>query len=602
MKFKAGIITISTTLLISGVIYKNLTSLNDINRTPASTEDKSCISAIRSFFKSSDVNTIRRLKQREFLAVNDYISYLEIIKNSHDNIDIKRGQSPIGHSQAKTNLTEKFMARTNSNYVPGYFQHHEDKSFDTWGIFEYLTSKRDLSTEEGQLVLSRAKEWMDSYTSYPERLEETIMRSFENKMQYEVITKHHRDHKKAIKNFNYVNGNRYTVELPFIRKINDKWETVYETQGFSTYRNFIVYLEDKKTIFENSFADKVHERSIKAGPIYEVINFQATMRRRLEFLRDKLADTPEGQLSKEQITLRDEIEGILYDGRLMPRSDAITRHQNIELRSEIKSFFKGEKSRREVLNTFHKRLFQKFSNETIEKSEMKNYIKAVLFGNTIGAVATVTVGTMALPLTENDYILYLTSSFQNWFNNLLLSSPLGTTQTLHECAKENRSWSVENVCMANFLNSHLSSYLYKSRIDEDYDYLQDPTFIEKRQKLISVFLEKREKLQYGDFFSQNMDYLKEEAYYSYAAQSFIEVINTVNPSFSKDLDTQTKEEIYQFLSDKETEMLPSSLNDKINADMKELVTDVKNHIPKAAKLIQSNGTLQREVHDFMKEH
>ncbi|GEM_PF-3937378 len=602
MKIKLYPILICLTVLLSAIIYLNSDRETTSSRTPASENNKTCTTALRAILSSNTDESIKLKKQKQFISENDFLSYHKTILNSHDNTEIERGEVPKGYSQKVTNLTEKFMARTNSNYVPGFFQHHEDKSLDTWGIFEYLTSKQDLTTEDGKLVLSRAQEWINSYKSYPERLEESIIRSFENKMQYEAISKHHKENSKAIKNFNYVNGNRYELELPFIKKIDGEWKTTYEKQGFSTYRNFIVYLKDKRIVLENSFADKTIERRVKAGPIYEVINNQATIRRKLEFLRDKLADTPVTQLSDEQIQLKNSIENILYDGRLMPRSDAIARQQNIELKAEIKSFFKGEKSRREVLKTFNQRLISKFSDDAIKKSEMKNYIKAVIFGNTIGAAAAITIGTIALPLTENDYILYLTSSFHNWFNNLLLSSPLGTTQTLHNCAKENRSWSVENVCMASFLNSHLSSYLYKSRLEEDYDYLNDPAFIEKRSELINIFLGKREDLQYGDFFAQNMDYLKEEAYYTYAAQSFIEVIDIVNPNFSKNLDSTSKEVIYNYLANKDAKELPSILNGKISEDMKELVLDVKNHIPEAAKQIQSNGTVKREVHDFMKEY
>lgn len=580
------------------------------SRSPASKITKqvdNCFDALQGItYGGSKAQRIKNLRMAR--ANNDFEAFSRTLMDSHDNAAITKGQSPLGFSNKKADFIEYLMRRTNNDYVTAYFQHYEPRDYDTWGIFDYVTKGGDLNSEEGQLVLKKMMEWFDSYNSYRERLHDQIVKSFESKMRLEKTLEHFEANRELIKNFNFRNGNRYYIELPMAVKNENtgQWSIQLERQGFSNMPNLKNFIKDMKVEVDENFSDGLLDETFYESRIYKVIIDQAFYRRRLEFIRDRLGDLPDSNLSETQKELFLKFDEALHKPELMPRSDSIRFVQNRELRSELKSFFKGQKSRRKVLENFKLRLFRKFGEEVKDKSQYFTTIKAVLWGQTIVAGFGVVVGTAVLPFTENDYVLYYTASFQNWLNDTLLASPLETTLTMHNCAKENRQFSVENICLAQFLYSHLSSHLYQSRIDPNYDYLTDEAYIEKREELTQKYFAKRDELNVSKFFSDNMEYVKEEGYLHYTAQTFLELADVIDNKISKNgITREAKEDIYKFLisdyRDDEEKKLVNAIERKVGQNFTTLVKEIKNDLPSYAKKIRERGSVREDIEKFLKE-
>jgi len=577
------------------------------SRTPASkikTGADGCVDAIQGF--TYGTNKAHRLKLlRRAKSENDYETFSKALFDSLDNTNIKKGEVPNGFSNKKANLIEYLMRRTNSDYVTAYYQHYEPKDYDTWGIFDYVTKGEDLASEEGELVYKRMMSWYDNYTSFRERLNDQVVKSFESKMRLEKTLEIFEKNKKEIKRFNFRNGNRYYIELPVAKKSSTgAWSFSTERQGFSNMPNLVNFIKDMKVEVDENFSDGLLDEKFYESRIFKVIIDQAFHRRRLEFVRDRLGDLPDSNLTDMQKQLFEKFDSALHRGDLMPRSDAIKFAQNRELRSELKSFFKGQKSRRKVLENFKLRLVRKFGDEIKDKSQYFSTIKAVVWGQTIVAGFGVVIGTALLPFTENDYILYYTSSFQNWLNDTLLASPLNTTLTMHECAKENRQWTVENLCLAQFLYSHLSSKLYLSRIDPEYDYLKDEEYLSKREELTEMYFKKRDDLNVAKFFSDNIEYVKEEGYSHYTALTFIEMADVADLKLTKQgLSKETKEDIYKYIiSDHRPEdekNLINSIERKVGQSFTGLVKDIKADLPSYASKIRSRGSVREDLKLFI---
>ena len=596
---------ISASYLIG--IKQTLTSVSP-SRLPASkvrNASSNCIDAIKDLhYGANKGQRLKRLKQAR--AENDFNTFSEVIMNSHDNTAIKKGEVPNGISTKKADFIEYLMRRTNNDYVTAYFQHYEPQDYETWGVFDYITKAKDLSTEEGELVYTKMMGWYDNYVSYRERLNDQVVKSFESKMRYEKTLEHLEKNKKEINSFNFRNGNRYYIELPVAVK-NEKtghWSIEKERQGFSNMPNLKNFIKDMETEVDENFSDGLLDETFYESRIFKVIIDQAFHRKRLEFIRDRLGDLPDSNLTSTQKEIFEKFDKALHEGDYMPRSDAFTFQQNKELRSELKSFFKGQKSRRKVLENFRLRLVRKFGDEIKDKSQYFSTIKAVLWGQTIVAGFGVVIGTAMLPFTENEYVLYYTSRFQNWLNDVLLASPLKTTLTMHECAKQNRQFSVENVCLASFLYSHLSSKLYQSRLDADYDYTKDEEYIKRREELTEIYFEKRDELNVSKFFSDNMQYVKEEAYHHYTAITFLDLAETTDIRIAKEgISREAKEDIYDYLTSshrpEDEQKLIDSIEKKVGQKFTVLVKDIKDELPAYAKKMRSTGSVREDIKVFI---
>lgn len=577
------------------------------SREPASRLSKSadsCKDALQGFTYGS--NKAQRLKiLRRAKNENDYETFSRAIFDSLDNTQIQKGEIPNGFSNKKADLIEYLMRRTNNDYVTAYYQHYEPKDYDTWGIFDYVTKGEDLTTEEGELVYKRMMEWYDGYTSFRERLNDQVVKSFESKMRLEKTLEVFQKKKAEIKKFNFRNGNRYYIELPVaVKSSTGEWTFQTERQGFSNMPNLRNFIKDMEVEVDENFSDGLLDETFYESRIYKVLIDQAFHRRRLEFVRDRLGDLPDSNLTDLQKELFEKFDAALHRGDLMPRSDAIRFAQNRELKSELKSFFKGQKSRRKALENFKMRLFRKFGEEVKDKSQYFTTIKAVLWGQTIVAGFGVVVGTAMLPFTENDYVLYYTSAFQNWLNDTLLASPLETTLTMHNCAKENRQWTVENLCLAQFLYSHLSSKLYLSRIDPEYDYLQDEEYMQKREELTELYFKKRDELNVAKFFSDNIEYVKEEGYTHYTALTFIELADVADLKLSKGgLNKEAKEDIYKYIiSDhrpEEEDALINSIERRVGQSFTTLVKEIKTDLPSYSNKIRNRGSVREDLELFI---
>jgi hypothetical protein len=578
------------------------------NRAPANTLKNGatgCMDALKGFtYGASKAQRLKVLRKAK--DANDFETFSKAVLDSHDNTHIQKGEIPNGFSEKKADFIEYLMRRTNNDYVTAYYQHYEPKDYDTWGIFDYVTKGEDLTTEEGELVYKRMMGWYDNYVSYRERLNDQVVKSFESKMRLEKTLEHFEANKKTIKKFNFRNGNRYYIELPVAVKdpATGQWTMQTERQGFSNMPNLKNFIKDLELEVDDNFSDGLLDETFYESRIFKVIIDQAFYRKRLEFIRDRLGDLPDSNLTDTQKELFEKFDAALHRGDLMPRSDSFRFEQNRELRSELKSFFKGQKSRRKVLENFKVRLVRKFGDEIKDKSQYFTTIKAVLWGQTIVAGFGVVIGTAMLPFTENDYLLYYTSSFQNWLNDTLLASPLETTLTMHECAKENRQWTVENLCLAQFLYSHLSSKLYKSRIDENYDYLEDEEYLKRREELTEIYLKKRDELNVSKFFSDNIDYVKEEGYQHYTAQTFLELADVSDLRLSKEgLSKEAKEDIYKYLTSdhrpEEESILINSIERRVGQQFTGLVKEVKADLPAYAKKVRARGSVKEDIEAFL---
>lgn len=601
---------IVTTILFSFSLFFDIRisdAADSINTRKISSQKnkRDCISLFENYaYGKSKAKRLRQLaNSRKNL---NFERYTQLLINSHDNTEIKKGENPKGFSESKANAIYHFTKRTNSNYVTAYYQHYEAEEYGTWGVFDFVTKGENLNSDEGELVYKNLMLWYDNYSSYRQRLSEQVAKSFESQMRYTRIKEHFENNKESIKSFNFRNGNRYYLDLPVAVKDNatEKWEMHTERQGFSNARNLDRFIRDLKVEVQQSFSDDLIDEGLKKTKIYKIITDQAFYRKRLSFIRDKLADLPDSKLSEVQRDLLKKFDSVLHQGNLMPRSDAIRFEQNKELRAELRSFFKGQKSQRKVLENFKVRLVRKLGDGIKEKSQYLNTVKAVLWGQTIGAGIGIVVGTALLPFTENDYIYYYTSSFQNWLNDLLLVSPLKTTLAMHNCAKQNRKFSVENVCLSSFLYSHLSSKLYKSRIDDNYNYLEDPEYHNRREELTGIFLKRRDRLNLSKFFTDNMDYVKEEGYIHYTAITFLELIDINDKQLSKgSLNKEEKESIYNYLTgnfkENEQENLITKISKESGTDLAKLVKEIKIELPSFASQIRETGSVSEDIKKFI---
>lgn len=631
MKTKKTLFSLTIVLTLIGLnfyFYKNevhkLTSTDkDLTRLPAS-EQLELFNCNKAVLNIADPilfdKNIRIEKLRQARESGDANSYLDILRKSGDNYDVKKGDAVRGRINALDRIISALKIRTNNNYVSAYFQHYEPDNIDTWGIFSYLTKQGEqLTGEQAEAVLKRLSGWENKYGNYHDRLGELIAESFTDQAKLKKLRELRRTKNKEIKNFNYQNGNRYEVLTPIYTYNKETKDIVLDQaiEGFSQYDNFTTKLRDLDKIVKERFAtDQIDKRKSKwsvgnffsekflSGGIYREVLSQAYYRRRLEFVRDALGDLG-SKRTPAQKQIFERLDELLHKPELMPRSDAVLAAQLKELSSEIKSFFKGQKSRRKVLDSFHEKLLRGFTESITEKSLLAERIKAVVWASVFMAATTEVFNTMMIPVSENDSLLYYQSRMTNWINDFLLDSSLiGSTWTLHKCAIEDRQWTVENACLNKFLFSHLSSYFYESRLNGNKDYKDDEEYKKKRQKLIEVYFGKRESMGYGEFFYENIEYLKQEGYKHYAAISFIDIVEA-SGGIRNSLKDKTREEIFDYLVDDETidkDKFKKKMMVQVGPALTDVILEFKENIPKYSKKVAQSGAVKEDIEVFLNDN
>ncbi len=450
------------------------------------------------------------LKDEKFDEIND------LIVKSHKNAHAVDGTID-GFSVQRDIIKTKLQRINTKGYVSSYFQYYE-KFQDTFGVIDTLLYKESPKFKD---ALKDAEHWIDSYKEYFKTLKSKINEGVEAKMQKNAINEYLK--KNRVDHKSFMGTKNISIELPYI--VNG--EIVKKTKVFTEMSNFKTYVKNMSDKVDSIFSRNIYDDMRFNSELHGVMIEHEMMRRRINFLRDSLSDLPSETLSLDQLKLLKDSEKLIADQSLMSRSDVISYVQKKEIRSEIRAFFKSAASKKKGRQRYKYGQTESFSEkirgQAIEGTaqRLNNLTMAKLFKYTIGISLTGSVATLVfLPVTENARYNQFRSSITNWWSNQTLEI-VGTTPTLTECAKSDRTWEVEEVCFNEFLFEHLSYYFYKSQADPSYDYTKDPEFLKKRENLTRIYLEKRDFKGNGQFHASNKDYLTHIGYRAYLDDAFL---------------------------------------------------------------------------------
>jgi hypothetical protein len=446
----------------------------------------------------------RRHEVNKLLDEGDFNGIYDVYFKSHDNALAEFGTMK-GFSEAREVVQNKLHAFNSTSYVSTYYQFY-DKHFDTFGVIDTLVNPQ--SAKFAQAV-GEANQWLSIYKSYYSVLEENINKGVEASLQVKALKSFLK--KRKLKHKDFSAGKTVSIKLPFL----ENGEIVYKNKKFTQKDNVKLFFDKQEKLVDDTFSKNIYDdirfNSIVHGTILE----HQEMGKRIQYLRDTLADIPESSLTKEQIQILTESEKLLKDQKLIARSDAINFIQKRELRAEFRALFKTKYSKVKARSRFaygqtqsfdkvvRGRVVQKTSEELSKGMTLRKFIKYTIGFTFIGGTATL----VFLPITENPSYNKFRARITNWWAETKLKV-FGTTETLNSCAKEEKQWNLEELCYNQFLFEHLSFYFYKSQTDPSYDYTKDPGFIKRREELTRLMLELRHEKGYAEFHSINKEYLQ----------------------------------------------------------------------------------------------
>ncbi len=542
-----------------------------------------------SIIAESAINKGQRVKVLKMLAKNNkFKKFSELLWSSHDNFNHSAG-APLGFSMNRARLRGKLMVFNNNRYIPSYYQ-YVDTAADTFGVLDILRQHGKYKGKDFSDAVDDVSEWISNYKSYKSRLQSKVNEGFEAKMQLKTFEEHKKKMKATLEYDDVDGASTYSMDIPYIKD----GEVVYEEQKISDLSNINIFIKDKKLAVKHIFAHGMLDESFAKSEIYQVILSQAFIRRRLTFIRDGIQEMRPSEMTAAHKKLLKEVKDVLSDRSLLPRSDAIKHVQWQEIKSEIRSFVRTQRSKRSARTMFKYQIAEDVMKQMQDSSSFLTYSKFIGVSLGVGAGFSF-VGSVFLPVTENPYYNWFFANIGNSWNDMWLS--IGLSSDIESCSKEYRAWTVNEACYNAIVFKHTSAYFYKSQFDENYNYLEDPEFIKRREELTALFVKKRDKKGAGQFHAQNKSYLTNIGYRMYIDEMMTEFVTQEyqNPKVEKKLN-----ELFDahFIQENQTRV------DKVLADIKEL-TDEKLHgalveylgsVGKLVKKMQKDGTTPRAQH------
>jgi len=587
-----------STLLPLVLLLGCSTTITDVQvtkgRFPASeVSGADCKKSMSSLAEASLSKRQRVKKLKQLSKEGNFKGFQSLLWSSHDNFAHKSG-APLGFSMNRARLRGKLMVFNNNRYIPSYYQ-FVDSSADAFGVLDILRQSSKYDADKFGEAVDDVSEWIADYKGYKGRLNAKIEEGFEARMQLKVF-KEHRKKMKATLEYDDVDGaNTYTLDLPWIKD----GEVVYEEQHISDLSNIDIFIKDKTLAAKHIFAQGKLDESFAKSEVYQVILSQAYIRRRLTFVRDAIQEMRPSDQTAAHKKLLKEVKEALADTSLLPRSDAIKYVQWQEIKSEIRSFVRTQRSKRSARTRFKYQIAEDVMKQMQDSSSFLTYSKFVGVSVGLGAGFSF-VGSVFLPVTENPYYNWFFANINNNWNDMWLS--IGLSSDIESCSKEYRAWTVNEACYNAIIFKHTSAFFYRSQFDEDYNYLEDPEFIKKRAELTALFVDKRDKKGAGQFHAQNKTYLNSIGYRTHIDEIMTELVTQEyqNPKVETKLNQLLDA---HFIEENQAQV------DKLLIEIKE-ITDEKLHgalveylagVNKLIKKMQKDGTTPRAKHldEFM---
>ncbi|MBL7665068.1 MAG: hypothetical protein JNM93_08035 [Bacteriovoracaceae bacterium] len=454
----------------------------------------------------------RKALYAEAIKENDFKKYKEILWKTHDN----RKNKPIlnGFNVRADKFRAWLGSINNQSYIPSHYQYFE-RSFKTLYVIENLTYFTELKNpDEIKSLLEQADFWLEDYSRYHQKINDKIDEGFQARLQAPILE----DLLKKVSYEDFLTVDYIKLELPFIHNgqliIQEK--TFAEKSVLRHYYKNIV----QKTI-EAIFPTNASVSSmLKNSEIHHILIEQASMRRRLTFLLDKLSDIPIHKRVPIQEQYIEKIKDSLSNPLLNPRSDAVAKTYKTELLSEVRAFFmrkKGKEREKQLVPNF----LEYEAQENVKKVtiSLKKYFIGLI---TLGIGASIYTA-ITSPFSDNEHVRKTQAVTINWINNTMLDLGLLTVD-LKSCAEEYRKFNVDEVCFNKFIMAHLSYYHLLSVYD-GYDLNNKNSYFYKRRKeLAKIFIARRDKFGYGKIHQENSEYLYKNAYPSYLNEEFIQTM------------------------------------------------------------------------------
>ncbi len=309
---------------------------------------------------------------------------------------------------------------------------------------------------------------------------------------------------------------------------------------------------------------------IAMGQIQGVVDAQAYRRRRLELAHKVITNRRDFQgfplIAEEEVLLK-KLEAGLLDPALAPRSDAVRREQAMEMRAEAWAFY----GKRSSLAKFGN------SNSTggslipgnsgaivpvvapssvnkdrglpeLESNEQLSYVARVkqMFDRhkkllALGAVTTSLTGVILLqlnnvvaPITENPSINYGQAMISDHVNLMVAkyfdTDGSGNSVIRKQVKISGKVWDIENPAIYAIIDSHLSRYREKYRMDPDYNFLADPAFQKDQAQVIDKLLQVRRNYGVSALFASGSEYLLKVAYQKAAIEEMREAFKVQYPT------------------------------------------------------------------------
>ena len=408
-------------------------------------------------------NVLRGRLFRRYFHTNDEEKYLELLWQSHDNMDVTHWEGVRGRNSRVRRAIDRLRVRNYSKYVPSYFKFYDDK--ETYGIIEAIVE--DVADKEGQKALSKKGReaieefelWMEEAQNYRTDLENIVREGFRAKedmlalnprMEHLGILTSKRwlglypealvDWLDLGKSYAKGRGSKPWSDADFRNEDMVPFVEILRPDGSKDRINLPsrvtlnVEFNQRRDTVHNTFTQRFWGDMFKNSDVYERMIEQALMLYRLEYLYESLIAKIPSERTEVQKQIIERVKTLLETPKYRTRSDVVAKAQWKIFRNEIRAAFKRQKSRSKF---FEGSKFQP-SDDFMEAATKSPVIKNALTlaaGGSILATSYYQFLTLVLqPLNENPWLGYPGSATRlGW--NLLWLYTVGDLD-LRNCAKK----------------------------------------------------------------------------------------------------------------------------------------------------------------------
>ncbi len=574
-------------------------------RSIATTEEiaKNCRELVHEATSAPRLTTKQRLaKLKEYRHSDDFEGFAKTIYNSYDNLHVGMNDIPNGFSVRRESITKTFMSWNNNDHIPAYYQHYDKSGEDTFGVVTLVSQRSyDEGAQEQVEAFKDARRWMDEYKNHvglPEtderrsfgKIGEITRRAFEAKLQLEALQKF--DFQKA----DFVRNKKQTEVIPYIVEVEGRpgeFEVVEIEKTFTSYSSYNRYMKDRALDVEHIFTQDIMQEWLRKSELYDEIINQAYRYRRIEITRNVLAEIPEEFRNEEQKALLKELDHLLFDMPMMVRSDALKYVQEVERNREIRAFLTFKSSKRKARDRFKYKTVNNFVQS--KTREVIRNARTWFLGFGIFSTVGTIVNTLTLPYVEDPEWKLKMAYLSNGVANILFDLT-GVSIPLVSCSVAKRKWTVENICFDEMMEGHLLFYRLKHTIDPTYDYLNDKDYKDRRKRLTTKWLDRRDRFAAGEFFQDNHEFLVTEGYRAHVDHVLQELITAQYSSSQLD---EMVEDLFEYaFYDREPEKVTNHLSQIRSLTNDDLADHLKRYIEMEETVIdrmRNYGTTPRKT-------